>query len=211
MTRKVGAPPSLTREQVIRAGLEMADEVGMDAVSIRKLAARLDKTPMTLYTYISSIQDLREGILAYALTEVDADPIPGERWDDTIRRSMHSIRDVYARHGNADLYKVEEGADSLALQDHTDRIFALHRGQGIPEDVLAQLWCIVDAFLTGFICSEAAEMHRAKHQDDYPVHQWDAVVQHAYTTESFDRGIDIIIAGIRALAAPDACEWYTPA
>ena len=40
--------------------------------------------------------------------------------------------------------------------------------------------------------------------------QWQRVVCSAYTDEAFARGVEIIIQGIRGLAAPDPCEWRTP-
>ena len=50
-------------------------------------------------------------------------------------------------------------------------------------------------------------MRAARASDELP---WQRVVAAAYTDEAFAHGVEIIIQGIRALAAPDPCEWRTP-
>jgi len=210
MAQKPGAAQSLTREQILEEALAMADEIGIQNVSFRKLGAQLGKNPMTLYTYVSSIRDIREGVVALAFQEVDADPVPGERWDDTIRRTTASIRDIYLKHINADLFVVEEAADSAAFSAHTDRIFSLHRAQGIPADTLNNLWCMIDAFLGGFIPSEMKYLRSQEHSVSAEGHSWEPVVQAAYTEKTFAADVEIIIAGVKALRAPDPCDWHTP-
>ena len=57
-------------------------------------------------------------------------------------------------------------------------------------------------------------MIRSATQDDFPdedsLPEWQRVVRSAYTDESFVNGIEIIIEGVKSIAAPDPCEWYTP-
>ena len=206
-----GVAPSLTREQIVAEALAMGDEVGIENVSVRKLAARLGKAPMALYTYFSSIDEIRAHVLAQAFTEIDTSPVPGERWDDTLRRTTRSLRQMYLRHERCHLFKVEGGGYSTGLEAHTRRVYALHEAQGIPEDVLRRLWRVVDAFLGGFVVAEAAERESLAERPDPAGQAWLETTERAYTAESFADGVEVIIAGTRALAAPDPCEWRTPA
>ena len=208
--RRHGAAPSLTREQILAEALALADEEGIEAVSARRLATRLGKAPMALYTYFESVQEIHAGVVALAFREVDADPIPGERWDDTLRRTMGSIRQMYLRHSRAELHKVEMGGYSDSLSEHTARIYALHTAQGIPADVLRRAWCVVDAFLGGFVDGELRELQERPDHPDPQGRDWMETAENAYTDETFASGVEIIIAGLRALAAPDPCEWHTP-
>ncbi|MDO5042612.1 MAG: TetR/AcrR family transcriptional regulator [Slackia sp.] len=200
----------LSQSLILAKGLEIADREGIDKLSIRKIAKELGKTPMALYRHFDSMNDIQQGILALAFQEVDTAPIPGERWDDTIRRTTSSIRQMHLNHSKARLYLVESEAWDPGLRDHTEHVQKLHREQGIPDHIFARAWRIIDAFLTGFIiCECTADDHHETLPDD-EVPDWIGVTDAAYSDEAFHDGIEIIIAGIRNLAAPDPCEWRTP-
>ena len=98
---------------------------------------------------------------------------------------------------------------------HTEKIVSLHLDQGMPEPVLTKAWAMVDAFLTGFNGSAIAAQKRRLADEaaggatrDMPV--WQRIVDSAYSEESFANGVEMIIMGVRGLAAPDPCEWHTP-
>ena len=203
----------LTREAIFAKALEIADEEGIENASARKIATRLGKTPMALYRHCDSVEDIQQGALALAFSEVDTAPIPGERWDDTVRRTTASIRAMYFRHKNAHLYKVESTALSSGLIEHTSRVQALHRAQGIPADVLERFWRIIDAFLGGFVANEASELDVMRIEESFEpstLPEWAKTVEGAYSDQAFHDGIEIIIAGIRSMSAPDPCDWHTP-
>lgn len=208
--RKPGVAPSLTREQIVAKALELADESGIESVSMRHLATALGKAPMALYTYFASVQEIREHVVALAHREIDTAPIAGERWDATIRRTTASVRHMYLRHARADLYKVESTGYSAGLEEHTAKVYRLHEEQGIPADILRKAWRIIDAFLDGFIAAELRELRRRETPPDPCGRAWVATAEGAYSQEAFTDGVEIIIAGIRGLAAPDPCEWRTP-
>ncbi len=207
------AAAPLTREIVYAKTLEIADEEGIENASVRKIAAALGKTPMALYRHCDSIDDIQQGTLALAFSEVDTAPIPGELWDDTVRRTTSSIRTMYFRHSKANLFKVEASALSPGLRAHTERVQRLHREQGIPSEILERFWRIIDAFLTGFVANEAEALNALENEggtipEDLP--EWAKTVEGAYSDQAFRDGVEIIIAGIRGLASPDPCNWRTP-
>lgn len=212
MTNKPDTTASdpLSQSAILAKGLEIADREGIDKLSIRKIAKELGKTPMALYRHFDSMADIQQGILAFAFQEVDTAPIPGERWDDTIRRTTASIRNMHLNHSKARLYLVEAEAWAPGLRDHTEHVQQLHQNQGIPDHIFARAWRIIDAFLSGFIISEctSAEHHATLPAGEIP--SWASITDAAYSDEAFHDGIEIIIAGIRNLAAPDPCEWRTP-
>lgn len=76
----------LTSAEVVRSAIAIADREGLDAVSIRRVAAHLHARPMSLYTYIASKEDL----LALMADEIVAEIIvrealPGD-WREALRR-----------------------------------------------------------------------------------------------------------------------------
>lgn len=215
MTQDGSAPKSkrepLNRETIVAKALEIADREGIENLSIRKLANALDRSAMALYRHFDSMEDIQQGIVALAFSEVDTTPIPGERWDDTIRRTTASIRRMHLGHAAAHLYLAEGAALDPGLREHTERVQSLHGNQGIPEHILTRAWRIIDAFLSGFIVNEISEMEHADSLPSADKPAWIDTVEAAYSEQAFNDGIEIIIAGIRGLAAPDPCEWRTPA
>ena len=53
-----GDDSSLTRERIVAAGIAIADHDGLAKVSVRRIAAQLDSSPMSLYHYVPSKRDL---------------------------------------------------------------------------------------------------------------------------------------------------------
>ena len=205
-----GAKTPLNRDLVLARALQLADEDGVENLSVRKLAASFDKSAMALYRHFDSMADIQQGLLALAFAEVDTAPIPGERWDDTIRRTTASIRAMHLNHASAHLHHVEGAAWGPGLREHTERVQRLHRDQGIPESILMRAWRIIDAFLTGFIANEIGEMEHGAEPPSPDRPAWLETAAGAYSEQSFRDGIEIIVAGIRGLAAPDPCDWRTP-
>lgn len=204
------AQQTLSREAILAKALEMANQNGFENLSMRKLAGELGKTAMALYRYFESIDEIKAYAVALAFTEVDTSPIPGERWDDTLKRTTASIRQMELKYRRAHFYQVQSAAWGPALNEHTSRIQKLHHDQKIPEEILTVLWRIIDAFLTGFIINETAELEHTAPRPTADEPEWMLTVEQAYTDKAFEDGIDIIIAGIYRLAAPDPCEWRTP-
>lgn len=88
----------LTRAAVIGAALEIADAEGLDAVSIRRVAAALKVRPMSLYTHIASKDDL----IALMLNEVSGEllvPEPlSDDWREALRLIARRAHDAYLAH-----------------------------------------------------------------------------------------------------------------
>src|ERR1700722_5429105 len=57
-TAQEGDDSGLTRERIVAAGIAIADQDGLARVSVRRIAAQLDASPMSLYHYVPSKRDL---------------------------------------------------------------------------------------------------------------------------------------------------------
>jgi AcrR family transcriptional regulator len=92
------AEPGLRRAAIVRAAIGLADAEGLDAVSIRRVAAALGARPMSLYTHIASKEDL----IALMLNEAVADvllpePLP-EAWRDALREIAYRSYRAFLAH-----------------------------------------------------------------------------------------------------------------
>jgi AcrR family transcriptional regulator len=79
-----GARDGLTRSAVVRAAIAIADSDGLDAVSIRRVAAELDARPMSLYTHIASKDDLLDLMVNDVVAEVLAPEALPEYWREAL-------------------------------------------------------------------------------------------------------------------------------
>jgi AcrR family transcriptional regulator len=86
---------SLTREQVIQAALQLADDAGLDALTMPTLARHLDCGVMTLYGYVDSKEDLLAAIAQRGLADLRLPrPLPSQpaallqAWGRALRRVL---------------------------------------------------------------------------------------------------------------------------
>ncbi|HYI38654.1 MAG TPA: TetR/AcrR family transcriptional regulator, partial [Thermoleophilaceae bacterium] len=77
----------LTRARIVEAALAIADAEGLDAVSIRRVAAELQARPMSLYSHIASKEDL----VALMLNEVSGRGLVREPLSQDWRQAMSQI------------------------------------------------------------------------------------------------------------------------
>jgi AcrR family transcriptional regulator len=87
----------LARDSVLRAGLELADEGDLDAVTLRRLADRLGVTPMALYRHVAGKSDLLDGMADLLYAELDV-PEPGDDWWSELAALARSTRRVLLAH-----------------------------------------------------------------------------------------------------------------
>lgn len=92
-----GPKPSLTVEQIARAGIELADATGLEAVSMKRLAEVLTVGTMTLYTYVPDKATLLQLMLDRALADVEL-PTASADWRQNLRQSAEALLDLYQSH-----------------------------------------------------------------------------------------------------------------
>ncbi|MEV4253541.1 TetR/AcrR family transcriptional regulator C-terminal domain-containing protein [Spirillospora sp. NPDC049652] len=149
-------PAPLDRERIVAAAVALADEGGLEAVSLRKVAARLDVGPMRLYGYIST----KEELLDLMVDEVFAEILPERRpagWREALSVSAHRTRQAALRHEwLADLLggRLALGPNALAVGE--SRLAAL---DGLADvDTAQRAVETVSAYCTGAIRREIANL-----------------------------------------------------
>ncbi|MFG2076481.1 TetR/AcrR family transcriptional regulator [Nonomuraea maritima] len=162
-------PAPLDRERIVAAALALADEGGLDAVSLRKVAARLDVGPMRLYGYIST----KEELFDLMVDEVHAEILPAEPpgdWREALRVRAHRTRQAALRHEwLADLLggRPTLGPNALAVTEAT--LAAL---DGLADiDTVMRAVETVGAYTIGAIRSEVAHL-RAERATGLSEHDW---------------------------------------
>lgn len=88
----------LTRERILLAGIELADEHGLGGLSMRKLAAHLGFEVMSLYNHVESKRDLLEGMLDLVHGEFDVPDPAAVEWQAGLRSLAIDQHELFLRH-----------------------------------------------------------------------------------------------------------------
>ena len=92
-----GRKPRVTVDAVVEAAISIADDDGLDALSIRSVAERLGLGTMSLYTYVESKNQLVELMLDEVTARLPMHDTSGT-WRDRLTRSAHDELEGYLRH-----------------------------------------------------------------------------------------------------------------
>ena len=98
VARDVKTQRGLTTERVVDAALLAADEGGIEAVSLRRLAVALEVTPMAIYRHVRNKSHLLDLMVERLLDQVDLASDEAATWQDRLRRLLESFQAVVAAH-----------------------------------------------------------------------------------------------------------------
>lgn len=207
----------LTRERVLAGALRLADEIGAEALTIRRLAAALGVKPMTIYHHVPGKEQILDGIVDMVFAEIDLPPadLP---WKAAMRHRCASAREVLRRHPWAPAMMEGRSSPGPASLRHHDAVIGCFR-RGLSITMTAHAYAIVDAFIYGFALQEASLPHGGEEEigelarqiiaalpaEAYP-HFTELTTHHVLQPgygfgTSFDVGLDLILDGIEEAAA----------
>ncbi|WP_410584500.1 TetR/AcrR family transcriptional regulator [Amycolatopsis sp. lyj-108] len=148
--------PSLSREQIVSAAIELLDAEGIDALSMRKLGARLDVAAASMYTHVAGKDELSELVVDEVYGEV-ALPEPGP-WRTAATTFAHDLRSVFLRHPWIGSLLGEAGVAYLGpnVLKLSEAALALFEDAGFSLDDADLAWNTVMAFVVGRATGEAA-------------------------------------------------------
>jgi AcrR family transcriptional regulator len=87
----------LTRERVLEAAIRLADEGGIESLTMRKLARELGVEAMSLYNHVANKGDLVDAMVDLVISEIEL-PSAGDEWDVEIRTCAVSAHEALLRH-----------------------------------------------------------------------------------------------------------------
>jgi TetR/AcrR family tetracycline transcriptional repressor len=90
-----GGRRGLTRDAIVGRALEIGDEEGLEAVSLRRIASDLGVTPMALYRHVRDKNDLLNAMLDAVMAGIDltAGIDPAMPWQQQVRRGLQNAVD----------------------------------------------------------------------------------------------------------------------
>ncbi len=148
-------PPRLplSRDRVLRAALALADEQGLEAVSMRRLGQALGVEAMSLYKHVTDKEAILDGLVDLVMVEVEV-PDPALPWREAIRRSAISFRLALRRHSWAGLVMESRLNPGPARLRYLDAMVGVLRGAGFETPIIARAFMALDSHTYGFTMQE---------------------------------------------------------
>lgn len=151
--KKSRARLPLTRERVVKAALALVDEGGVEALSMRTLAAKLGVEAMSLYRHVSGKEDLLLGVADLVLSEIEVPP-PGTPWREAMRRRALSAREVFLRHPSSALVVESCATMTPSRLRYSDAITGLLMADGFDPTLAYRAFLLLDSYIYGFTMQE---------------------------------------------------------
>jgi len=150
----------LTKERILRAAVALADEVGVESLSMRRLAQELGVVPMALYKHVANKDDLFDGMIDIVVGEIDP-PIEGADWKRTMRERILSARRALLRHPWASSVLESRGEPTPTIIGYMDSMMGVFLDGGFSIDLMHHAMHVMGSRILGFsqeLFDDAASM-----------------------------------------------------
>jgi AcrR family transcriptional regulator len=131
----------LSRERVLQAAVKVADEGGIESLTMRRLAEELGAEAMSLYYHVANKEDVLDGIVDVITVEINdvvdeiEAPSAGPEWKTAVRRRILAARQVLLRHPWAPSLLETRASNSQAILRYYDGLLGLMRDGGFSYDL----------------------------------------------------------------------------
>ncbi|WP_197517723.1 TetR/AcrR family transcriptional regulator [Mycobacterium sp. E796] len=198
-------------DRILAAAIELVDEHGADALSMRSLAQRLGSGTATLYRHFADRSELVGMVVDRMLGEIEFDPKTAATlpWQRTCISFAQNMFDTLARHGNVAsllIGHVPMGPNALAQRE---LILSVLLANGFSPVVAAHAYATLARYVLGFAIQLSGsttarhdELTAAFHQLDpsrYPATVTVAADLPVPLEEEFAYGLRLIVAGLEEL------------
>ncbi|MFJ8580944.1 TetR/AcrR family transcriptional regulator [Micromonospora sp. NPDC093277] len=139
----------LSRDRILRAAVTLADEAGIESLSMRNLAQDLGVVPMALYKHVANKDELLDGMIDVVVGEIDP-LVPEADWKQTVRGRILSARRVLLRHPWAPLAIESRNMATAAILAYLDSMVGALRAGGFTADLAHHVMHAMGSRILGF-------------------------------------------------------------
>lgn len=215
-----GRRRALSREAIVAAALGVLRAEGIEAVSMRRVAAELDTGAASLYAHVAHKDELLELVYDEVVGEIPL-PVPDPaRWQEQVVQIWIDAHAALARNGDiarVALGRIPMGPNALRM---AETIMSLLRAGGVPDRAAAWLVDVIGLYVSANAIEGAMFVDReghdhgqyldqvAKHLQALPVAAFPTTVALApqmmtgTPQERFRFGLDLMVRGVAALVPP---------
>lgn len=219
----------LTRDQVVATALTLIDRDGIEALSMRRLAAALGRDPMALYRHAKNKSAILEAVVEMVLAPLSIDATDPD-WSRQLRIAAREYRRLVLAHPHVvPLLVTLPASTSLAMRPPgtlrpLESVLALLTGAGFTGADALHIYRAFFGFLYGHVINELQEVVENPEEHDavlrlglyrlplkdFPILRGLASDLAAYDGETeLERGLDILLAGLTTTLLPQAHDAST--
>lgn len=143
----------MSRERILKAALGLVDKEGIEALSMRNLAARLGVEAMSLYKHVANKDAVLDGLVEVILREMEIPPV-GTPWREAMRRRAWSVRQTMQRHPWASVLVESRTAPGEARLRYADTVLSILNDAGFSPVVQYRTFGLLDSYVYGFALQE---------------------------------------------------------
>src|SRR5258706_12286391 len=99
MSNRASSRVALSRERVLEAALQIVDEEGLEAISMRRLGEALGVEAMSLYNHVENKAAILDGVFERVLSELPPAKRTGS-WKAALKERARALRAVLRKHPN---------------------------------------------------------------------------------------------------------------
>src|SRR6266852_3896735 len=151
MAQQIEAPrrAPLSRDRVLRAAVALADDAGIESLSMRKLAEELGVVPMALYKHVANKEELLDGMIDVIVGEIDPQ-ISGTDWKSVVRQRILSARRALLGHPWASRVLESRSNPTPVLLEYMNSMIGIFRAGGFSINLTHHLMHAIGSRLLGF-------------------------------------------------------------
>jgi len=211
-TKRTQPRRPLNQERVLEAAIKLADQGGIESMSMRKLGQELGVEAMAVYYHFASKDEVLDGIVDLVFSEIDL-PVAGADWRTAMRQRAISVREVLSRHRWAIGLMESRSKPGPANLRHHDAVIGGLRAAGFDIAMAAHAYSLLDSYTYGFALTkmnlpfdssqDVAEVAQGMLQpfplDQYP-NLLEMLTEHVMKpgydyVDEFEYGLDVILDG----------------
>ena len=221
----------LTRAQIVQAGLRIVQADGIDAVSMRRVAAEFDTGPSSLYAHVTNKDELLQLMFDEMCALVPIPSLAPGRWKEQIKELAGATYRAMLEHNDlarAALATIPTGPNAMRM---SDAMLGMMLAGGIPPQVAAWaldrifLYIVADAYESSIwraemseagtdqdsfiaqLTSELAVYFAELPDDQYPnLHKHAQVMVSGRSDSRFRFGLDLLVDGLDKYVTPPAAD-----
>ena len=208
MTTTARAP--LTRERIIGAAVEFADEHGIEVLSMRKLGSELGVEAMSLYNHVANKDDIYDGMIDHVFSSIQL-PSTELPWKDQIREIGRDAMARFSSHEWVVVLLMQRGNFGPGALSFMDHVLGILLDAGFDDVDSHHAWQMLASHTMGYAFQQGARPDRSESEfaaiqaqmalmgEQFPhvVQLAPLLAECAYDSE-YVFGLEIILDGLEA-------------
>jgi TetR/AcrR family tetracycline transcriptional repressor len=212
---------ALDRAQVVKAAIELLDEVGLDGLTLRRLAEELGVQAPALYWHFKNKQELLDQmVVTISATEAPVTlPADGQSWDGWLAQRARDFRRSLDRHRDGAILAASTRPQPSQWQDIESQISVLVDAGMRPADAIRAMLTVRN-YVSGFALEEQADRMRGSTANDRDPGEFEKTLRafadyprlsealrevgDPQSDSAFESGLEVVLDGLRARARRSA-------